>query len=178
MRHLHLIVAALLLEALLIGCGGDGTRTPASAEPATAASSLPAPSAASIPDGTYAKSVTVADARALGITDQEFLSNNFGQDGSTTLTYKFGGDRWTQFVTPGGGAPEPGDGGPMTYDQQGNAVLTSESDGCGACVYIYDWQLDGDQLDLTIVGHESSDGPEDLVLVRFVTEGVYTRQQA
>ena len=64
----------------------------------------------------------------------------------------------------------------MTYDEQGNAVLTSESDGCGACVYTYDWQLDDDALTMTVVGHESSDGPEDLVLVRFVTEGVYTRQ--
>ncbi len=55
-------------------------------------------------------------------------------------------------------------------------MLTSESDGCGACKYSYHWQLDGNALTLTIVGHESSDSPEDLALVRFVTEGVYTRQ--
>ena len=64
----------------------------------------------------------------------------------------------------------------MTYDEQGNAVLTSESDGCGACVYTFDWQLDDTKLTLTMVGHDSSDGPEDLVAVRFVTEGVYLRQ--
>ncbi len=174
MRHPHLILVALLLEALLVGCGDDDSQTATPAQPANSATSAPASSAATIPDGDYARSVTVADARAIGITDEEFLSNNFGEDGSTTLTYKFGDDRWTLFVTPGGGAPEPGDGGPMTYDEQGNAVLTSESDGCGACIYIYDWQLDGNALTLTIVGHESSDGPEDLALVRFVTEGVYT----
>ena len=44
-----------------------------------------------IPDGTYAKTVTVADAKALGITDEEFLRNNFGEDGTTTFTYKFAG---------------------------------------------------------------------------------------
>ena len=112
----------------------------------------------------------------MGITDKEFLRNNFGEDGKTTFVYKFAGDRWTLFVTPGGGAPEPGDGGPLTYDEQGDVVLTSESDGCRGCVYIYDWQLDGDVLTLTIVGHESSDGPEGLVVVRFVTEGVFMRQ--
>ena len=112
MRHLHLILAALLLEALLVGCGHDDSKTSASAEPASSATSAPASNAATIPDGNYAKSVTVADAKALGITDQGFLSSNFGEDGKTTLTYKFGGDRWTLFVTPGGGAPEPGDGGP------------------------------------------------------------------
>ena len=175
MRHLHLILVAVLLEFLLVGCDDD-SKTASSAEPATAGSSAPAPPGSAIPDGTYAKSVTTADARARGITDQEFLRNNFGDNGKTTLTYKFADDRWTLFVTPGGGAPEPGDGGPMTYDEHGDAALTSESDGCGACVYTYDWQADDTKLTLTLVGHESSDGPQDLVMVRFVTEGVYTRQ--
>jgi hypothetical protein len=176
MRHRHLILVALLLDALLLGCGDDDSHTAAPAEPASSPTSASASSAATIPDGTYAKSVTVADAKAVGITDEEFLSNNFGADGKTTLSYKFGADRWTEFVTPGGGAPEPGDGGPLTYDEQGHAVLTSESDGCGACIYVYDWQFDGNAVTLTIVGHESSDGPEDLALVRFVTAGVFTRQ--
>ncbi len=176
MHHLRLIIVSLLLETLLIGCGDDDSQTAGSGEPASSSASVPASSAPTIPDGIYAKSVTVADAEAVGITDEEFLSNNFGEDGETTLSYKFGDDRWTEFVAPSGGAPQPGDGGPMTYDQHGNVVLTSESDGCGACVYTYAWQLDADALTLTIVGHESSDGPEDLVLVSFVTAGVFTRQ--
>lgn len=176
MRHPHLILIGLLLEALLVGCGDDDSQTATPGEPASSVTSTSASSASTIPDGNYAKSVTVADAGAVDITDEEFLGNNFGEDGTTTFTYKFTGDRWTLFVTPGGGAPEPGDGGPLTYDEQGNAVLTSESEGCGACVYIYDWQFDGNALTLTIVGHESSDGPEGLAVVRFVSEGVYVSQ--
>ena len=54
--------------------------------------------------------------------------------------------------------------------------MTSESDGCPGCVYTYDWSLVGDELTLTLVGHESTDTPEDVVIVRFVTEGAFTRQ--
>jgi hypothetical protein len=176
MRHLHIFLVVLLLEALLVGCGGDDSQTATPADSTVSASSAPARSGTTIPDGAYAKPVTVAEAKAMSITDEEFLHNNFGDDGTTTFTYKFADDRWTLFVTPGGGAPEPGDGGPLTYDEEGNAVLTSESEGCGACVYIFDWQLDDSKLTLTMVGHDSSDGPEDMVAVRFVTEGVYLRQ--
>ena len=54
--------------------------------------------------------------------------------------------------------------------------MTSASDGCPGCVYTYDWSLDGEELTLTLVGHDSTDSPEDVVIVRFVTEGAFTRQ--
>ena len=50
MRHLHLILVAVLLEAVLVGCDDD-SKTASSAEPATAASSAPARRGAAIPDG-------------------------------------------------------------------------------------------------------------------------------
>ena len=37
--------------------------------------------------------------------------------------------------------------------------MTSASDGCPGCVYTYDWALVGDELTLTLVGHESTDSP-------------------
>jgi hypothetical protein len=128
-----------------------------------------------VPDGTYAKTVTLTDAHTLGIKDKEVLRTELGTDGEVTYTYRFAGDRWTQFGTYDG-VPEVGDLGTLSYDDEGKVALTSESDGCPGCVYVYDWQLNGKQLHMTLVGHDSLDGPEDLLVVRFVTEGVYARQ--
>lgn len=176
MRQLKVIFAALLLGALLAGCGSDESTTLNPTEAATSGAPASASGGETVPDGTYAKSVTVTDAKTAGIRDEDFLRNNFGDDGSTTMSFKFEGDRWTLFVTPSGGAPEPGDLGSMKYDEHGDVVLTSESEGCPGCIHAYDWHLDGNQLTLTIVEHESSDPPEDLAIVRFVTEGVFASQ--
>jgi hypothetical protein len=168
MRDPRPTALALLLLAALAGCGDDN---PAPTTPAV--SSETADAAAVIPDGSYAKTVTVDQAKAMGITDKSFL-RQLGKDETTSFVYKFQGDRWTQFVVEG--APEPGDLGPLEYDANDDVVMTSESDGCPGCVYSYDWSLDGDQLTLTLVGHDSTDTPEDVVIVRFITEGTFTRQ--
>ncbi len=126
-----------------------------------------------IPDGSYAKTVTVSEARAMGITDQYFLGQ-LGEDETTSFVYKFQGDRWTQFVVEE--VAEPGEGGTLEYDADDDVVMTSESDGCPGCIYSFAWSLVGDELTMTLVGHESTDTPEDMVIVRFVTEGVFTRQ--
>ena len=168
MRDLRPTALALLMFAVLAGCGDDD---PAPTTPAV--SSERADAAAVIPDGSYAKTVTVDQAKAMGITDKSFL-RQLGEDETTSFVYKFQGDRWTQFVVEG--APEPGDLGPLEYDAKDDVVMTSESDGCPDCVYTYDWSLDGDKLTLTLVGHDSTDSPEDVVIVRFITEGTFTRQ--
>jgi hypothetical protein len=168
MRDPRPTALALLLLAALAGCGDDN---PAPTTPAV--SSETADAAAVIPDGSYAKTVTVDQAKAMGITDKSFL-RQLGEDETTSFVYKFQGDRWTQFVVEG--APEPGDLGPLEYDANDDVVMTSESDGCPGCVYSYDWSLDGDRLTLTLVGHDSTDTPEDVVIVRFITEGTFTRQ--
>lgn len=174
MRQPKVIFLALLLAAALTGCGNDESSTTDPAGPTKSATAAQTGSGGSIPDGTYAKSVTVTDAKAAGIEDEGFLSGNFGEGGSTTFTFKLDGDRWTLFVTLGDGGPEPGDIGSLTYDEEGNAVMSSESEGCPGCIYVYDWQVDGDELTLTIVEHDSSGGPEGLAIVRFVTEGTFT----
>ena len=180
MRSLRSTVLALLIGSVLVGCSDDPTSTTTDAsastttpsEPSSATGSQPANAAEAIPDGNYAKTVTVAQAKSMGITDQGFLKE-LGKDGKTTYVIKFAGDRWTIFVVEG--APEPGDLGTLAYDPNANVVMTSESEGCD-CIYAYDWSLVGDQLTLELVGHDSTDTPEGVVIVRFVTEGTFTRQ--
>ena len=162
MRVLRPTVLALLLGTVLAGCSSDTTSSDVSADPG-----------GPIPDGSYAKTVTVAQAKAMGITDQRFL-DQLGPDGKTTFVFKFQGDRWTEFVVED--VPEPGDGGTLVYDAKNDIAMTSASDGCPGCVYTYTWALAEDELTLTLVGHESTDTPADVVIVRFVTEGAFTRQ--
>ena len=54
--------------------------------------------------------------------------------------------------------------------------VVSESSGCPGCVASYHWQVTGGRLSLALVGHESTGGPEDVAVVRFVTEGDFSRQ--
>ncbi len=178
MRDQRCTVVTLLLVLVLAGCGDDSPASTATADGSTSTTtpddaSEPTATGEVIPDGSYGKTVTVDQAKAMGITDKGFL-RQLGEDETTSFVYKFQGDRWTQFVVEE--VPEPGDGGPLQYDANDNVVMTSESDGCPGCVYSYDWSLVGDQLTLTLVGHESTDTPEDVVIVRFVTEGAFTRQ--
>jgi hypothetical protein len=104
---------------------------------------------------------------------QEFL----GPDGETTFTLRFSGDGWSQLQTADAG-PEVGDFGSLAYDAEGNLVTTSENEGCPGCTYTYEWQLDDDddELTLTLVGNDSPDTPEDLLITRLVTEGTYVME--
>lgn len=111
MPDLRPTLVALLLGTVLVGCsdgpsstatGGSASSTTTPHEPSPAAGSEPAPapapapanSGSAIPDGSYAKTATVAEAKAMGITDQDFLSQ-LGKDGRTTFVYKFQGHRWS-----------------------------------------------------------------------------------
>jgi hypothetical protein len=186
MRRTQIALAAapLLIAVLLAGCSGDGhearasenpsstTTSSSSAESSTA--STPSFTGKTIPDGTYVKTVTRADTRSHGLPKDK-AAEVLDEDGEAEYSYQFAGDRWTLLGTYDG-VPDVGDLGTLTYDTEGNVALTSESDGCPGCVYTYDWKLNGKQLSMTIVGHDSTDGPEDLLVVRLVSSGDYTRQ--
>lgn len=175
MRFDQLAAVTLVGAILLASCSDEIPRTASPADQATTTSG-PASPDDPIPDGTYSKVVTTAEARAAGVTDPDFL-RELGQDGETTYAFKFAGKRWTIFIIEDGAAPEPGDLGTLEYEDKGEVAMTSESTGCPRCVGIYDWRLTNDRLSLTLVGHESTDDPEDVAQVRFVTEGAFTRQR-
>ena len=138
-------------------------------------SSAPAWTGEEIPDGTYAKTVTKAEARAAGIRDKAWPEDELGTRAGQ-LRVQVPGSTGGRRSCPDGEAPDPGDVGTLKYDERVTSSMLSESDGCPGCVYTYDWKLNDDVLTLRIVGHESTDGPEDLAIVRFVTEGDFTRQ--
>lgn len=182
MRRTEIALATLLIAPLLPACSGDdraarasesrSSSTPLSSATEPAAASTPTSTGETIPDGTYAKTVTRADTRRLGLP-RDKVAEVLDKDGEVAYSYRFAADRWTLIGTYDG-VPEIGDLGTLVYDED-TVALTSESDGCPGCVYTYDWQLNGKQLNMTIVGHDSTDGPEDLLVVRLVTEGAYTR---
>lgn len=173
MRLVPLAAVTLVGANLLVSCG-DTPRTASPADPATT-TSAPASPDETIPDGTFSKTATREEASAAGVTDRGFLSE-LGRDGETTYAFKFAGDRWTLFIIEDGAAPEPGDLGTLEYEVGGGVAMTSESDGCPQCVATYEWRLTGDRLSLTLVGHESNGVPDDVAVVRFVTEGDFARQ--
>jgi hypothetical protein len=169
-------VTALVAALALAGCsGGDDNATPSAAPEApttgTATSDDPGPEASGagrIPDGAYSKAATEADADAAGLSE-ELREESLGSDGQMPTTIEFDGDRWTIYVTNDAGIAEVGDLGALEYDGQGRLVTTSESTGCPGCVWVADWSLEGETLELELTG-EAVDPVE-----AFVINGVYSR---
>ena len=186
MRLNRVVVVLPALLMCVVSCSDDDAPSKASAARAMASSSAPEPSSAPatssapawtgprIPDGAYSKTVTRAEAKAAEVAD--FVFGDFGNRDSVTYTYKFSGDRFTIFVARAGGIPEPGEAGTLSYAPGKEVTMAGESEACAPCVYTYRWRLGGKSLHLTLVGHESSDGPKELAATRFVTEGVFERQ--
>ena len=175
-------VVVLLALISLAGCGDDqpssaGTPSAAGssgAQMSSSASQSPTQTSNAIPDGDYSRVATTSDARQLGMS-AAMTREMLGAGGRTTFTLRFAGRRWTQFEDAGTG-PELGDLGSLAYDGEGNLVTTSNSGGCPGCVYTYGWKLKDDQLTLTVLDHHSPDTPQELLGVRLVTEGTFSKK--
>ena len=108
----------------------------------------------------------------MGITDKDFL-RQLGEDGTTTFVFKFQGDRLTLLRRRGGarargrrhaGLRREG----RRRDDQRERRLPR--------LRLHLRLVAGRRrAHLDLVGHESTDTPEDVVIVRFVTEGAFTR---
>jgi hypothetical protein len=70
----------------------------------------------------------------------------------------------------------PGDGGTLSYDDQGRAVFTSESEGCPGCVGVWVWRVEGGVLRLRLAKAESHDIIGNPV-ARLVNEGDFRQQR-
>ena len=181
MRFIYSAAAIATITVALTGCGEQAADQEAGSAPASASS--PASSEATsaawtgdvIPDGTYTKTATMADAKALGLPKKvatEFL----GKDGEFHVQLKISGADWAQFGDDGDAPMTQGDGGTATYDADGNWVTTSTSTGCPGCRATSDWSLEGDRLTLTLLETTEAGDPVDLLVGRLVMEGEYTRR--
>jgi hypothetical protein len=185
MRIVHTATALAAIVALLAACGEDTSSSPAGSDatsPTTIKSSggsavdtpSPAWTGEVIPDGTYSKTVTIAEAKRLGL-EKGVITDILGQDGEQPLEFKIAEDRWVHFVEEGG-AMVVGDEGTVTYDADGNWVATSSGSGCPGCVYTYGWSLKGGRLTLTMLDTTEAGDPVNLLISRLVTEGEWAQK--
>jgi hypothetical protein len=147
-----------------------------------------APDGSAIPDGTWTKTTTTADATRLGIPKDEH-ERLLGQDGELHVELRIEGNNYELSMDDQGGADltlgDPGRCAPWDcapphgtaeYDAAGNWVTTSASQGCPACRTTYQWSMDGPLLVLTVLDARTHAGRLDVLHLRLVTEGTYTRQ--
>lgn len=178
------MLLVLVLAACAPATGARSTNTPLIESPATTSTSsvtssgTSASSAQGIPDGTYARTATPEDLKALGVSLKQYrkVGGRFGRDGAVTFVLKFLGDNWTQFEVVDGRPPRGEDQGKLEYDSDRRVVLTSDGDGCFCNSYTYEWTVSGDQLTTRMVSHDTNETPVQLHIVRFVTEGTWKLQ--
>lgn len=180
MEIMRTVSALVAMVSLLGACGGatapressrDQTTTTSSADSAT--TPTVEWTGRTIPDGTYLKTVTMADARKVGLP-RDRAAVILGRDGEWRLELRVAGDTFAQFGDDGDGPLTQGDGGTATYDEDGHWVTTSNSPGCPGCVATVDWSVEGDRLTLRIIETTEVGDPVDLLIGRLVYEGTWT----
>ena len=133
---------------------------PASEEAAPTTSGNATGGFATIPSGTYTRTITRAEAEAIGV-DAGFIDEVIGPDDELVNAFEFTDDgRWTQLGDfSGTGVLESGDFGTYTYDDEGRLVTTSESEGCRGCVGVIEWTYADGVLTMELVPYEGFPGP-------------------
>lgn len=172
----RLAASTALGLVMLAACGetaGPSTTGagPAPSSPATDSVTTSQWSGETIPDGTYVKTATMADAKRLGLP-KDVAIEVLGEDGKGHLELRLDGEHWAQF----GEEPETrttfqGDGGTLTYDADGNVVVTSTGCGCTATV---PWAYEDQVLTLGSPDTTGSGDPVDLLIARLTMEGEWT----
>lgn len=168
----------VLAAVLLVACGaeagepaGQGAAGEAEGEGTSTAADGP-----TIPDGTWVKPFTLKDARQLGIP-APLARRGMPSDGENYSELRFDGASFAQFTDDGDAGRALGDGGTVDYDDEGNVVLTSTSEGCSGCWVKSRWTVDGDALTLEVVDFGNTDeSPVDLLVGRLMMEGTFVRQ--
>lgn len=171
MKRIAFIAITLIA---LAGCASGEAAESAKADNSASESTSPSPSSESadapsdawtgevLPDSTWTKTVTLKQAKKVGVPQAE-VPSNFGEDGLMPLTFVFESDSWAIMVVHDDGAAEPGDLGTLTYDDQGRLVTTSNSEGCSGCVITLRWKVVRDTLTIAMV-EKSNEPMEKLIL--------------
>ena len=127
---------------------------------------------ATIPAGRYERTVTLAEAEALG-ADPGFIDEAIGPDGELGITVEFDADTWLQQQDDDGdGVFTHGDHGTYDYDDDGQLVTTSESSGCRGCVGVFDWSFADGTLTIGLVPYDGQPRPYDPIEI-LMTTGAY-----
>ena len=127
---------------------------------------------ATIPTGRYERTVTLAEAEALG-ADPGFIDAAIGSDGELDTTYEFDSGTWlAQLDENDDGVFTHGDHGTIEYDDDGQLVTTSESTGCRGCVGVIDWSFADGTLTLDLVPYDGQPRPYDPIEI-LLTSGAY-----
>lgn len=164
------VAAAVALALLLTSACGDDDDGATTASSQATSEGQPEPE--TIPDGTYERVITMADAEALSI-EPAFAEDFLGADGEVPVAVEFDGDRWRHLVTNDIGDEEVADLGRLSYDDDGNLVTVSTSDGCPGCTGVIEWLLDGEELTLRFATTGGEQVPDD---ARLAVEGTYRRR--
>lgn len=182
MRVFYSVAAIAAMTAALTACGEQtdpsetgSAETSASSSPTSPEATTPVWTGEVIPDGTYTKTATIADAKALGLP-KDVATEFLGQDGEFHVELKIVGENYAQFGDDGDAPMTQGDGGTAAYDADGNWVTTSDSTGCPGCVATWEWSHKGDGLTLRLLDTTEVADPVELLVARLVMEGEYTRR--
>ena len=165
-----LAVAAVALT--LAGCGGGDSSTTTTTDPSPSSSSTASqPSEAAydgptIVPGTYTKSVSITEVRALGLKPSD-VQDLVGSGGTGLVAYKFEEAVWTEYHGPSEDRLERGSFGTHHYDEDGMLVISETC--CGDSLLT--WETDGSTLTMTLESSAVEVTPVD----HLMRDGVYTK---
>ena len=168
--NLPSLLAAGAVSLLLAGCGGQDSTTDADPSPSTS-SAAPQPSEAAyegpaIEPGTYTRTISTKDIKALGQNPAAF-PDVLGANGKGLVVYKFEESAWTEYHGPRDDQLERGSFGTHHYDEDGRLVF---SEACCGDSFLT-WQSDGSTLSMTLETGAIAVTPID----HLMRDGVYTR---
>ncbi len=171
-----LILASLTALVVCAACASPVTGDPAASPVPTEVGSTAVQPTTGVPSAGI--EVGVAWQRTIGAPELKKpkvrLSPkelDFAPDGTLLVVLKFGDGTWTQFANYHGDALQPGAAGTYRYDDAGQLLLTDDAAGD---TYRYAWEVSADALTLRMLDPVGRT-PDDLDVVRLMTEGSYQR---
>lgn len=163
----------VLAAALLVGCGAEAGEPAGREAPEEVGDGEGSPT---VLDGTWVKTMTTKDAREMGIPAR-LARQIMGSDGASFSELRIDGASYAQYVDDGDAGRALGDGGSLSYGDEGTVKITSSSEGCPGCWATSRWTVDDAALTLEVLEFGNTDeSPVELLVSRLMMEGTFVRQ--